>query len=270
MTDDFVVATGEAKIVGVHSGAGPALVLLHAGVADHRMWRNQIAALESAFHVIAYDRREFGQTVSPDVPFTHVEDLATVLDHFGIGPAILVGCSQGGRVAIDFALANPGRVPALVLISTDISGAPAEPVPAGVEDISAALDKAEEEDDLDRVNAIEAHLWLDGPLSAEGRVTGPARALFLDMNGIALRKPEIPLERIPPGVYHRLSELTMPTLLISGELDFVCVRSRHAELARALSNARTAEIPGTAHLPNLERPESFNAHLREFLRGFGT
>lgn len=270
MTEEFIVATGAAKIAGEHAGQGRVLVLLHAGVADRRMWRDQIAAFASAFHVIAYDRREFGQTVSPDEPFSQVEDLKAVLDHFGAGSAILIGCSQGSRVAIDFALANPGRVEALVLVSTAISGAPSEPVPPGVEYLSAALDKAEEDGDLDRVNAIEAHLWLDGPLSAEGRVQGAMRDLFLDMNGIALRKPQIPQERDPPSAVHRLSELTMPTLLISGELDFDYIRSRNRDLARKLPNSRAAEVPGTAHLPNLEQPELFNRHLGEFLRGFGT
>lgn len=270
MTEEFSVTTGAAMIAGVHAGDGPHLVLLHAGVADRRMWHDQIGAFASAFHVIAYDRREFGQTVSPNEPFSQVEDLAAVLDHFGAGPAILVGCSQGGRVAIDFALANPGRVEALVLVSTAISGAPSEPPPPGVEALAEALDRAEEDGDLDRVNAIEAHLWLDGPLSPEGRVQGAVRDLFLDMNGIALRKLEIPLEGNPPNAVHRLSELTMPTLLISGELDFAYVRSRQSDLARKLLNSRAAEIPGTTHLPNLEQPELFNGHLREFLRGFET
>lgn len=267
MTEDFIVAVGSAKIVGLHAGDGPALVLLHAGVADHRMWRDQITTFGSEFHVIAYDRREFGQTISPDEPFSQVDDLAAVLDHFGIGPAILVGCSQGGRIAIDFALAHPGRIKALVLVSTAISGAPSEPVPPGVEELSNALDRAEERGDLDRVNAIEAHLWLDGPLSPEGRVQGAVRDLFLDMNGIALRKLEIPLEHDPPSAVNRLADLDMPALLISGGLDFPYIRNRHTELARKLPNCRAAEIAGTAHLPNLERPAQFSAHLKEFLRG---
>lgn len=265
MPEAFKVQSGAAEMFGLHAGDGPALVLLHAGVADYRMWRDQIATLENGFHVIAYDRREYGRTVSPDEPFSQVEDLAVVLGHFGAPSAILVGCSQGGRVAIDFALAHPDRVPALVLVSTAISGAPSEPPPPGVEGLSDALDRADEAGDLDRVNAIEAHLWLDGPLSPEGRVRGPARDLFLDMNGVALRKPEIPKERTPPSAYERLAELTMPTLLVWGDLDFAYIRSRYAYLARTLPDARTAEIAGTAHLPNMEQPERFNGLLRSFL-----
>lgn len=265
MAESFSVSSGAARLVGVQAGAGPCVVLLHAGVADHRMWRDQIAALRDRFRVIAYDRREFGQTESPDEPFRHIDDLAVVLDHFDVENAILVGCSQGGRVAIDFALAHADRVAALVLVSTAITGAPAAPVPAGVEGLSAALDAAEETGDLDQVNAIEAHLWLDGPLSQEGRVSGPVRDLFLDMNGIALRKPEIPKEQIPPDAYGRLAALTMPVLLISGDLDFDYVRARHVHLAQTLPDVRSVEIPGMAHLPSLEQPAAFNDHLLGFL-----
>lgn len=265
MADDFTVFSGAARIFGVHAGTGPAVVLLHAGVADHRMWRHQIAALADRFHVIAYDRREFGRTESPDEAFLHIDDLEEVLAHLDVDAATLVGCSQGGRVAIDFALAHPDRVPALVLVSTAITGAPAAPVPAGVEALSDALDAAEEAGDLDRVNAIEAHLWLDGPLSQEGRVSGPVRDLFLDMNGTALRKPEIPKERFPPDAYSRMADLAMPVLLVSGDLDFDYVRARHAHLARTMPNAETVEMPGMAHLPSLEQLDLFNRHLLAFL-----
>ncbi len=265
MADDFTVRSGSARIFGVHAGSGPTVVLLHAGVADHRMWRDQIAALQDRFHVIAYDRREFGRTDSPDEPFLHIEDLAQVLSHLDVQSATLVGCSQGGRIAIDFALAHPERVPALVLVSTAITGAPTAPVPAGVEALSDALDAAEEAGDLDRVNAIEAHLWLDGPLCEEGRVSGPIRDLFLDMNGIALRKLEIPKEETPQDAYDRLADLAMPILLISGGLDFDHIRARHAHLAKTVPNARAVEMPGTAHLPSLEQPERFNRDLLAFL-----
>lgn len=265
MAESFTIPSGSARIFGVHAGSGPTVVLLHAGVADLRMWGDQIAALQEQFHVVAYDRREFGRTDSPDEPFLHIDDLAEILAHFDVGSAILVGCSQGGRVAIDFALARPERVTALILVSTAITGAPASPVPAGAQELSDALDAAEEAGDLERVNAIEAHLWLDGPLSEEGRVSGPLRDLFLDMNGNALRKPEIPKEEFPPAAYGRVAELAMPVLLVSGDLDFDYVRDRHAYLARTIPNARAVEIPGTAHLPSLEQPERFNRHLLAFL-----
>ena len=84
--------------------------------------------------------------------------------------SILLACSQGSRVAIDFTLAHPERVRGLILLSSAVSGAPPEPVPDDIRPLDDALDAAEEADDIDRMNAIEAHIWLDGPRSAENRV----------------------------------------------------------------------------------------------------
>ena len=80
------------------------LIFLHAGVADRRMWHNQIVKLRDGYHVIAYDRRGFGETIATDEAFSHVEDLREVLDQLGISTVSLIGCSQGGRIAIDIKL----------------------------------------------------------------------------------------------------------------------------------------------------------------------
>ncbi|MEO1400659.1 MAG: alpha/beta fold hydrolase [Cyanobacteria bacterium J06635_1] len=101
------------------------MLLLHAGVADRHMWRHQIADLSDQYHTIAYDRRGFGETIAPDEAFSHVEDLREVLEHLGISAVALIGCSQGERIAIDFALTYPQRVTALGLIAPAVSGAPA-------------------------------------------------------------------------------------------------------------------------------------------------
>lgn len=268
MAEIFEIQVGGAQLAGEQAGEGDAVVFLHAGVADKRMWRGQIAEFGAEFHTIAYDRRGFGVTTAPDEPFAHVEDLHAVLDRLGIKTVTLVGCSQGGRIAIDFALAYPQRVTALVFIGPAISGAPdIESVPAEIEVLVDALDEAEEADDLAQINAIEAHLWLDGPTSAEGRVSGELRELFLDMNGIALAMPELFNEVEPPSAYARVAELSAPTLIISGDLDFPHVQDRCQYLADTIPGAKGISIPGVAHLPNLEQPETINLILRDFLHG---
>jgi len=266
MTETFQLKIGNAELAVERSGEGKPLIFLHAGVADTRMWQYQIAELRDSYQAVAYDRRGFGETKTVDEAFSNIEDLREVLDQLGISTVSLVGCSQGGRVAIDFTFTYPQRVTSLVLISPAVSGNPAPEVFAT--EIQAridALDEAEETNDLTRVNQIEANLWLDGATSPHGRVSGALRELFLDMNGIALEMPELTQEIEPSNAYERLSDLSLPVLVIWGELDFPHIKQRCQYIVNTISTARGKEIPGTAHLPNLEKPEIINKLLQYFL-----
>ncbi|MEO8754575.1 MAG: alpha/beta hydrolase, partial [Casimicrobiaceae bacterium] len=159
MTTQFLVASGLAHLVAEADGAGTPVVFLHAGVADRRMWDAQVAALArspSRYRAVSYDRRGFGDTLHVDEPYSQVGDLLRVLDTVAPGErAILVGCSQGGRIAIDAALAEPAREQALVLVAPAITGAPEVTLVAPA--IQAWIDnveRAEADVDIDRINAL--------------------------------------------------------------------------------------------------------------------
>lgn len=262
----FEIRFDGALIRGEAGGFGIPVVFLHAGVADRRMWAEQMRELAAeGYHVIAYDRRGHGETISPDEPFNHLVDLEAVLDQLGIHAAVLVGASMGGGLAIDFAIENPGRTIGLVLVGTAITGADPVQIPEEAGEIGDALDYARERGNLDSVNRIQAHLWLDGPLSQSGRVTGEARELFLAMNEHVLHHPELTREEFPDPAVDSLSAITAPTLLVVGDLDYPEIIDRHAELSEELENSFAVVLEDTAHLPNLERPDLFNPLLREFL-----
>jgi pimeloyl-ACP methyl ester carboxylesterase len=266
MTEHFTITSGLARLAGESAGSGPAVVFLHAGVTDRRMWRAEMDALKRDHQVIAYDRRGFGETIAPEGSFSHVDDLAAVLDHLGCRTATLVGCSQGGRIAIDFALSRPDRVAALVLVAPAVTGAvsPAE-YPAEIARRIEELEQAEEDDDLEHINAMEAWFWLDGPTSPEGRVGGTLRELFLDMNSVTLNHAPIGDERPAPNAMSRLQQIKVPTLVVWGDLDFEHIQKRSAQIAATIPGAEAFPMPGTAHLPNLEQPKPFITRLRAFL-----
>lgn len=232
------------------------------------MWRSTCAALASKFRVIAYDRRGFGETTAPDEPFRHIDDFDTVIQYLGCEAAHLVGCSQGGRIAIDYALARPEKVRSLVLVASALTGAaiPSE-YPAEIAPLMEELDKAENDNNLDRVNELEAQLWLDGPLSPAKRVSGAVRDLFLDMNGRALRHPPLTQEQGCPSAADQLHRLTRPTLVIWGDLDFPHIQERSRHMASQIAQARPLVMSGCAHLPNLEQPTVFNEAVKGFLLG---
>lgn len=265
MIEDFEIELDGAVIAGSEAGEGFPVIFLHAGVCDHRMWHGQMEAVaEAGFHAVAYDRRGYGESRAEDVPFSHLDDLEAVLEALDIHAAIFVGCSLGGGLAIDFALAHPGRTVGLVLVGTAITGAISHVEP-DEQGIVMAEEDAEERGDLDMLNKVQAHAWLDGPRSANGRVWGAARELFLDMNGKALRHPPLSLEEERPRAIDRLHAITAPALLVCGDLDFAYILQRHDDASEALGNAFAVVLEGTAHLPNLERPDLFNPLLLEFL-----
>ncbi|HYI00626.1 alpha/beta fold hydrolase [Hyalangium sp.] len=268
MNSTSSIVSGLAHLRVSDVGRGEPVVCLHAGVADRRMWAPQQHALQHRYRLIAYDRRGFGETRYEPERFSHVADLMAVLDGLRLDSAVLMGCSMGGGLAIDAALAHPKRVRALVLVASAVSGAPkASDYPPAVQAKLAELEAAEQRGDVAAVNELEAQCWLDGPMQPPGRVGGATRELFLSMNGISLQAAPAGDAIEPPPAFDRLHELTVPTLAIWGPHDFPHVQARMKHVVAQVRGARHRIIEDTAHLPGLERPEEFNPVLVEFLDG---
>lgn len=246
----------------------PPLVFLHAGVTDHRLWLAQMQAFAEERTVLAYDRRGYGRAEIQTVgPFSHLQDLWSVMDAVGLQHAVLVGCSLGGRLALEAALDRPARVAGLFLVAPAVNGAPTPELTAAEQRLDEAIDEAELSCDLQRTNDALAALWLDGPTSPAGRVGGEARALFMDMDGLMLRatKPGPAIEA-PPS-WPQLELLRAPTHLLWGDLDLAYFSVRCEQMAARIPGAQRTVLPGVAHLPSLEAPAAFNEALAGFLAG---
>ena len=262
-----IPVAGARLVADRWTGGEPAVVLLHAGVCDRRCWRKVGERLHAAgCAVVAYDRRGFGEVPRADGPFRHVDDLVAVIDAVSpAAPAWLIGSSMGGGVALDAALVAPERIAGLVLLAPAVGGDP-EPdeaaVNAATNGLADAIDAAWRDGDLERCNQLEIHLWLDGPAEPEGRVSGPARELALDMNRIVLANGEAEADGASGiDAASRLAELTMQAIVACGDLDVPLVVGRSAELAGALPDATHRTLPGRAHLPYLEAADEVAALL---------
>jgi pimeloyl-ACP methyl ester carboxylesterase len=216
--------------------------------------------------VAAYDRRAFGESPPSAKPFRHVDDLLTVLDQVADGPAWLVGASAGGGLALDTVLTAPDRVAGLVLLGSAVSGAPEPELDPATERLGALIDEAMAAGDLEEANRLETHVWLDGPAGPEDRVTGAARSLALDMNAIILRNG-VPEDAGDSGVdaWSRLEEVRVPVTVACGDLDVPFLISRSREVAGRIPGARHEVLPGMAHQPYLEQPETVARLVRRAL-----
>jgi len=261
--------TGFAHLNGTQlyyevAGSGPALVLVHAGIADSRMWDEQFSVLAHDFTIVRYDMRGFGQTPMIAGTFAHRHDLAALLQHLNISRTALLGCSMGGQMILDFALEFPEIVTALIPVASGVSGYAFE---GDRPPQWNALVAAYERGDLAQTSEYEVQIWVDGPHRRPDQVPASIRDRVHAMNLIALATPEDlgaeqPLD--PPAI-NRLRDIQAPTFVVIGELDQPRILEQCAYIAQAIPGAETTSLPA-AHLPNMERPEEFYQVVRDFLQ----
>lgn len=257
--------SGGARIYYEADGSGEPLVLIHAGVANLRMWDDQAAALRDAYRVIRYDTRGYGRTETDAVAFSNRADLAALLDRLGEQSAHVVGLSRGGQIALDFTLEFPDRVRSLVVAAGGIGGYES-PDDAGAS-VFEEPDRMLEAKDWEGVSEWETAYWADGPGQPAGRVDPAIRARLHDWiltNYRAEKEEGMPQPLDPPAV-GRLAELRAPLLVILGTFDEAGTQESMRHLADAVPDARLEVFEGAAHMLNLEQPEHFNAVLRDFL-----
>jgi pimeloyl-ACP methyl ester carboxylesterase len=233
------------------AGAGPPVLLVHAGVADSRMWEPQWHALAAAHTVIRCDLRGFGRSPLPETPWTNADDLAEVLEVADVERAAVVGASYGGLVALELASRHPARVERLVLLSAAFDS---EPDPA-----FAAY--AEEEERLIEAGEVAEAVELNVRTWVQPEVDEQARELVRDMQRRAFELQLARPDAEPEDVEIDLAAITVPVTIVTGERDFPTFHRIAEQLERELPEARRIHLDWAGHLPSLERPEETAALL---------
>lgn len=265
--DSGLAPINNAQIYYEIAGEGTPLVLIHAGVADSRQWENEFAAFTGRHRVLRYDMRGYGKSEPVEGEFNHLQDLSALLEHLEINyPLIVLGCSMGGGLAMDYALTHPSRVKALIMVGAAPSGLTLD-VPSPP--IFEQAEQAYEAGDLDRLAEIETQIWFDGIGRTPDQVNPAMRELAYTMNRTALSHEakglgvRVPNTEIPAA--QRLDELPMPVLVIAGEHDVPYTLAAADYMAEKLTSARKVIMPDAAHMPNLDHPEEFQRILGAFL-----
>jgi pimeloyl-ACP methyl ester carboxylesterase len=246
-------------------GSGPAVVLLHAGVADRRMWDAVTPALAHTFRVIRPDLRGFGETPLPRGPYADADDVDSLLAWLDIADAAVVGSSFGGRVAMEVATLYPARVSSLVLLCAAYRGL--EPTES-VRTFGAEEDRLIEAGDLDGAVDLNVRTFL-GPEADRGSrelLTRMQRRAFevqiaADQADQADPGPEPRRVDVDPG------DIAVPTLVVSGAHDLDHFRHVATHLAERVPGAEHVELDWAGHLPAMERPGAVLALLLDVLRG---
>ena len=266
-------ASGFAEVNGTQiyyevAGAGHGLVLIHAGIADSRMWDDQFSVFAQHYRVLRYDLRGYGKSACPPGPYALRDDLHALLQHLNIAKAHLIGVSMGGSLAVDFTLTHPEMVSALIPVCAGLGGFEAPDDPAETAYIKR-MEEAYHAGDKERLNELEVHLWVDGLGRTPDQVSPTIRERVREMNGLALSREaetdQSEPQRLDPPAAGRLSEIHAPTLVIIGDEDLPGVQATANKLATDISGAQKSVIHNTAHVPNMERPDEFNRLVLDFL-----
>jgi 3-oxoadipate enol-lactonase len=254
--------TPGGKLYYETAGEGPAVVLIHGGQMDRRMWDAQFKRLTQDFRVIRYDVRGYGKSPEARRPYSSHDDLRALLAYLGADRAHLVGLSLGGRIALDFALAYPQHVDKLVPVAPGLSGFawPQEQRERAYRIAIAARDENLE---------AATELWLRDPCMAPA-MENPAiapRLRQLTFDNAHVWYMNYFLERpLQPPAVERLHEIKAPTLVIVGDRDVPDIQQIVEQLAAQVPDVRKVVIPGAGHIVNMEKPAEFNAALLGFLK----
>jgi pimeloyl-ACP methyl ester carboxylesterase len=253
-------------------GSGPPIALVHAGVADRRMWDGLVEALRDDHRLIRHDVRGVGESLPPTGPWSHHTDLLALLDELLVERAHLVGASMGAGIVAEAALARPGIAASLTLIAP--GGALLDGTPEAFRPIWAAEVEALDRGDLDAATEINLRAWVDGPRRGPEAVDPDVRAFVGRMQREAFEIPEWDPEQAPehelsPAASGRLREIACPVLVVVGDADDPAILQLSERIVADAPDARLVVWPDVGHMLGLERPAELAALVRSFVAGIG-
>lgn len=240
------------------AGSGTPVLFVHGMSLDTRMWDDQWSVFAERHRVVRLDLRGFGRSTSEAVPFSDMDDIEALLDHLAIDRAHVIGLSMGAAVVVDFTLAHPERILALVPVDGGPNGVGGPP-PDVLEIFATAADGRIAE-------AMERWLAtaLFAPAMERPTVAARMREIVSDFKWWRTQHPGMAQPLDPPAA-GRLDEISAPTLVVVGARDRPGVIASCAALAAGISGAKSVVLPGAGHMSNMEDPAAFNAAVLDFL-----
>lgn len=257
-----------ARIAYDDEGSGPAIVLIHAGVAARGMWDEVAAQLTDDHRVIRYDLRGFGETVEDTEQEWRADtDLIGVMDAAGVDRAVVVGVSMGGGAALDAAVSFPERVRGVVAVNPGLSGFKSDDGEWAITRFKA-MNPLWHAGDFEGVARLEIEVWLAGPHRSLDDMPTDKIARMRDwLLASYTKEPFSRQQDLDPPTATRLGDIGVPVLAVLGELDLPSLAAAVDHIAAEVPTATKAVIAGTAHLSPWEQPEKFVRILREWLAG---
>lgn len=241
-------------------GSGPAIVLLHDGLLHAVTWDEVWEPLAVRHQVIRYDRRGYGRSELPTKSYSPTEDLRKLLAHLKVQHAVIGGCSSGGALAIDFAIAHPQMVDGLFLIG---------PVLHGMAYTAYFLERGNRNNEpiqRDDMRAV-AKNWSEDRFLIAGPNEGARRKIYEELvaNSEKLKFNDRFEQTLSPSASKRLSEVKAPTLILVGEADIADVHAHCGAINAGIRESTREVIKDAGHLIQLEKPGEVAKRIEDFV-----
>jgi pimeloyl-ACP methyl ester carboxylesterase len=247
-------------------GSGPMLVFAHGLGGNHLSWWQQVPHFRGRYTCVTFAHRGFAPSSAPPGgpdPGDYAGDLAALADHLGAKDMRIVAQSMGGWTALDFALAQPQRVKALVLASTAGAIAHAPSLSATPEQLPAWEKQTATTRAANQKNNI--HVAAGERMARE---QAAAHFLYQEIDALSGIDKEALRAKLSSGrklSADALRTLNVPTLWITADEDIVYPPFLSDILAKLMPNARVARVREAGHSVYFERPAEFNRIVDEFL-----
>jgi pimeloyl-ACP methyl ester carboxylesterase len=252
------IKLGTDSIFYETAGSGITILLIHDGMLHSEVWNEQFLFLSRDFKVIRYDRRGYGKSSPATGSYTHQEDLKVLFEQLRIDNAILVACSSGGALALDFTLNYPQKINGLVLVGAVVGGFS---YTSHMHNRGGHLPESFDSE-------LDESIWYatEDPYEIYVKNTDASNKAVNMLKEYPHRihsrqkfiRPEIP-------AYRRLHEIKIPTLILVGEFDIPDVHAHAGAINAGILHSKRVIIPNSGHLIPLEQPELFNKSILEFI-----
>lgn len=247
------------------SGKGSPIVLVHGWPLDHRVFEPQLSTLNRHFHVVTLDRRGFGRSDAPADLRQELDDIDSILANLSLDRVHLLGMSQGGRIALRFALTRPERLQSLILQSAAVDGMGPTVADSG----HIPLEEYAQLVRAGRVDVVRER-WMAHPMMAIDAQHFSARQLIDEImstyDGADLVDYSGSRYAFPLNVADALRDLQVPTLLLTGAHETSSRRAHAQKLLTLVPHIREIVFEHSGHLCNLVEPELYNRRVEEFCR----
>lgn len=271
IADMATLESNGVRLYAEETGRGTPIVFVHEFAGDTRSWEPQVRFFSRRYRCIAYNARGYPPSQVPDSAAAYsadhaVDDLANVIQHFGLASAHVVGLSMGAYATLNLGLRYPRLARSLVIAGAG-SGSDSDTRAEFLAECDALAARL-----LDHGMAEAGHAYANSATRKRYREKDPrgflefckqfaehsAAGSALTMRGYQMRRPTIyELEA-------QMKQLQVPALIVTGDDDTPCLAPA-LFMKRTIPSAKLWVVPHTTHQVNLEEPDAFNRAVLDFI-----